>query len=210
MLTINVITLFPEVFEKYTEMLPFKRAIENNELKINLVNLRDFAVDQRGSVDDKPYGGGVGMVIRIEPVYNALQSLTNAGKVILLTPKGTRFTQKKAVSLQEEDVVTLICGRYEGIDARIDDYIDEKVSIGDFVLSGGELPALVVMEAITRLIPNVLESEATTKESFMTDYLEHPQYTRPEEFKGKKVPEELLSGDHKKIENWKKENSTRI
>ena len=212
MLKFNVITLFPNLFEEHFNNLPFRRAIEKDLIEINLINLRDFAVDARGTVDDKPYGGGVGMILKIEPIYNALQSITDKNnRKILLAPSGQRYTQQKAqefaqmseASEHEVDALTIICGRYEGVDARVENLVDEVVSIGDFVLSGGELAALAIMESITRLIPGVLEKEKALKEESFTTGLEHPQYTRPEEFKRLKVPEVLLSGNHKEIEKWK-------
>ena len=212
MLKFNVITLFPNLFEEHFNNLPFRRAIEKGLIETNLINLRDFAVDARGTVDDKPYGGGVGMILKIEPIYNALQSITDKNnRKILLAPSGQRYTQQKAqefvqvseASEHEVDALTIICGRYEGVDARVENLVDEVVSIGDFVLSGGELAALAVMESITRLIPGVLEKEDALKEESFTTGLEHPQYTRPEEFKRLKVPEVLLSGNHKEIEKWK-------
>lgn len=210
MLKFNVITLFPEAIENYLNLLPFKRAKELGKAEFNILDLRKFAVDKRGSVDDKPYGGGVGMIIRIEPVYNALESLEDKGKVVLLTPAGNKFSQEKAVAYSKETVITLISGRYEGIDARVEELVDEKLSMGDYILAGGELPALTTMEAVTRLLPNVLEKEATEIESFMDNYIEYPQYTRPEEFKGMKVPDALLSGDHKRIKEWRESKKITI
>ncbi len=212
MITFDVITLFPNLFKEHLENLPFKRAIEKGLINVNLTNLRDFAIDKRGTVDDTPYGGGVGMILRIEPVYNALQSINNKQRVVLLSPKGEKFTQKKAHELSNCEEITFVCGRYEGIDARIEKYVTDIISIGDYVVSGGELPTLVIMESITRLIPGVLEKEdAAGIESFsekLDEKLEYPQYTRPEEFKGEKVPEILLSGNHKEIEKWRNKNTT--
>lgn len=220
MLTFDVITLFPELFQPHLEELPFKRALKKELIDCRLTNLRDFAIDKHGTVDEKPYGGGVGMVLMIEPIYNALCKIygtTNDkkiippenDKIIFLTPTGKTYNQDKAYELTKYEHITFLCGRYEGIDARISEVADiEELSIGDYVLSGGELPALVVMESIVRLIPGVLEDPtALSTESFTEDYLEHPQYTRPESFLGVKVPEILLSGHHKNIEQWKKENS---
>ena len=207
----DVITLFPNLFSEHLKALPLKRAIEKGLATVNLVDLRDFAVDERGSVDDKTYGGGVGMILRPEPIFEAVESLEKVGKrkVVLLSPKGKKFDQKKAAELSRLDQLILICGRYEGFDARIEDHLaDEEISIGNYVLSGGELPAMVVMEAVARLLPGVLEKEAATKiESFSSNTIEYPQYTRPEEYRGMKVPEVLLSGNHAEIEKWRKENS---
>lgn len=209
MIKINVLTLFPDVFKPHLDLLPFNRAIQQNILDINLVNLRDFAVDNRGSVDDKPYGGGTGMIMRVEPVVEALKSI-NTGHKILLSPRGQTFNQNKAKELSQMETVTLICGRYEGIDARIEKhYVDETISIGDYVLSGGETAAIAIMEATIRLMEGIFDKDGVVEqESFSNYHLEHPQYTRPEDFEGHKVPEVLLSGNHKKIDLWKKENST--
>lgn len=212
MITFDIITLFPELFSEHLNNLPFKKAIQKGLVKVNLHNLREYAIDKRGTVDDKPYSGGTGMVLMIEPIYKALGDVENKEKTILMTPRGTKYTQKKAKEYAGLNQITIICGRYEGVDARVEEnLVDECVSIGDYVLSGGEIPALAVMESIARLIPGVLEKEdATVKESFTDDTLEHPQYTRPEIFHDWKVPEVLLSGNHKEIEKWKKDNSLEV
>ena len=208
MIKINIITLFPNLFEEFKNVLPFNRALKNNLIKLNIMNLRDYAIDSRGTVDDKPYGGGTGMVLRPEPLYNALQSIENKQEIIALTPKGQIFNQNLARELTSKNSITFICGRYEGIDQRIiDNYATKEISIGNFVCSGGEAPAITILESIVRLIPGVLEEEAVTKESHTDTNLEHPQYTRPEIFEWYKVPEILLSGNHAEIEKWKKENS---
>lgn len=208
MLEINIITLFPNLFEEFKKVLPFNRALKSNLITLNIINLRDFAIDERGSVDDKPYGGGSGMILRPEPLFNALESINNKQEVIALTPKGETFNQKLARDLSKVDSITIICGRYEGIDQRIiDNFTTKEISLGNFVCSGGEAPAITILESIVRLLPGVLEDEATSLESHNDMYLEHPQYTRPEEFEGLKVPEVLLSGNHAEIEKWKRENS---
>lgn len=219
----DVLTLFPQLIKPHLVELPFKKAIQNKKLDINVVNLREYAINDYGQVDDKPYGGGVGMIMRIEPIYKALhkiysQELNQKAKIIVLTPKGNTFTQKNVEPLKKYDRLTFICGRYEGIDARVFEInklftknkIDiELVSIGDYVLSGGEIPTLAIMEAITRTFEGVLQNpQALINESFTKIKIEHPQYTRPEDFMGLKVPEVLLSGNHKLIEEWQKENST--
>lgn len=218
MLKFNIITLFPSLIEPHLKELPFKKAIEKNIIETKIVNLREFAIDKHGTVDDKPYGGGIGMLLRIEPIYNALNSLnlisptkenneTNT-RIILLSPKGEKFTQEKAKELSKEQEITFISGRYEGVDARVEEYVTDIISIGDYVLSGGELPLLTIMESITRILPGVLEKEdAASIESFENDLLEYPQYTRPEEHNGKKVPEVLLSGNHAEIDKWRKSKS---
>lgn len=210
MITFNVITLFPELIQPHLANLPFKKAFQKNLIKVNLINLRDFAIDKRGTVDDKPYGGGTGMLLMIEPLYKAIKSIKNAGKIVLLSPSGKKYNQTLAKSYSALTDITLICGRYEGVDERIKKYVDETVSIGDFVLSGGEIPALAILESVTRLIPGVLEKpDATTIESFADDNAkttEFPQYTRPEEFNGQKVPDVLLSGNHARIASWRENN----
>jgi len=209
MLKFNVITLFPNLFEEHLNNLPFKKAITKKLIAINLVNLRDFALNSYGTVDDKPYGGGTGMILMIEPIYKALEGLKHP---ILLSPTGIKYNQKKAGELSKLSEITLICGRYEGVDARVkDNLVTEVISIGNYILSGGELAALAIMESVTRLIPGVLEKqEAFEDESFSNGHLEYPQYTRPEVFKKMEVPKVLLSGNHKEIEQWKKKNYTKL
>ncbi|MBI2414481.1 tRNA (guanosine(37)-N1)-methyltransferase TrmD [candidate division WWE3 bacterium] len=223
MLKFDILTLFPEAFNECLNLLPIKRALEKGLIEINFTNIRDFAIDKRGTVDDKTYGGGVGMLIRPEPIFEAVDSIlkttpsnitTKNKKIVLLSPRGEKFTQKKAREYEKLDHIIFICGRYEGIDARVEKHLaDDVISIGDFVLSGGELPTMVIMEAVTRLIPGVLEKEdAVIFESFSKDLeekgksIEYPQYTRPEEYRGLKVPETLLSGNHKEIEKWRANN----
>ena len=211
MMRIDIITLFPQLFNEHLKLLPYKRALEKGLATINLHNLRDFALDAYGTVDDKPYGGGVGMILRPEPIYRTLQMITREknSKVVVFTPAGKLYEQKKCAEYSKLAQLILICGRYEGIDQRVLDYMaDEVVSVGNFILSGGELAALIVSESVLRLIPGVLEKpQSTTLESFSPAFdggVEHPQYTRPENFMGMKVPEILLSGDHKKIQEWKR------
>lgn len=208
MLKINVITLTPQVFQNHFETLPFNRALLQKAVEINIINLRDFAIDNRGTVDDKPYGGGTGMILRIEPIVAALDSVRSKYN-ILTSPRGTTFNQEKAKQLAAMDEFTIICGRFEGVDARVEEhYAHESISIGNYVLSGGETPALVIMEATIRLLDGIFSKEGVTeKESFSNYHLEHPQYTRPEVFNNLKVPEVLISGDHSKIDQWKLENS---
>lgn len=222
MIRFNILTLFPELIQPHLEYLPFKRAVEKKCAEYTLWNLRNYAIDKRGTVDDKPYSGGTGMLLMVEPIYNALSDIhgeapektVRKGKtrIVLLSPRGKKYTQKLAGELSKEQNITIICGRYEGVDARVEEnYVTDVVSIGDYVLSGGEVPALAILESVTRLLPGVLEKEeAVSIESFADGVIEFPQYTRPEEFKGKKVPEVLLSGNHKEIEKWKKENSPQI
>ena len=220
---IDILTLFPEMFKGPFEESIIKRAQEKGLVEIKIHNLRDWAEDKRGTVDDRPYGGGVGMVMRVDIIDRAISAISNQQsaiskkKTILLTPQGKVFKQERAKKLAKEKHLILICGHYEGIDQRVSDHlVDEEISIGDYVLTGGEIPAMVVVDAIVRLIPGVLEKpEATKNESFSnskllipnSQLLEFPQYTRPEKYKSWKVPEVLLSGDHKKIEEWRKKKS---
>ncbi|MFA5050737.1 MAG: tRNA (guanosine(37)-N1)-methyltransferase TrmD [Patescibacteria group bacterium] len=218
----DILTIFPDIFENYFNASIIKRAQEKKIIKIKVHNFRSFTADKHKKVDDKPYGGGPGMILKIEPLYNALTKLkffpkTKNQKIILFTPQGKKFDQKMARRLSKLERIILICGRYEGVDARIDKFIDEKISIGDYVLTGGELPAMILTDAITRLIPGVITSESLKEESFGDSELttEYPQYTRPEVFtfkdkfsKIKKliVPKELLSGNHQKIEKWRQKH----
>jgi len=208
----NLITLFPNLITPHLEQLPFKKAIENEIANYNIVDLRKYGLGNYKQVDDKPYGGGKGMILMVEPIYNALKDTKSdvSDEIILLSPKGKKFTQKTAKGFANKKQITLISGRYEDVDSRVSENLVTKViSIGDYVLSGGELPSLVIMEAITRLLPGVLDKEATQNESF-TNNINHkyPQYTKPSDFKGMKVPDVLKSGDHKKIETWKNKNTS--
>jgi tRNA (guanine37-N1)-methyltransferase len=206
---IDILTLFPKMFTGPFAESIVKRAQDKGLVEIKIHDLRDWTKDTRKTVDGRPYGGGVGMVLSVEPVYLALKDLKKKdSKVVLLTPQGKTFKQNVAKEYSNLKHLILICGHYEGFDERIREHlIDEELSIGDYVLTGGELPAMIVIDTIVRLIPGVLEKEeATVFESF-SPYLEYPQYTRPEEFKGWKVPEVLKSGNHKEIEKWRKEKS---
>jgi len=208
---IDVLTLFPEMFESPLSYSILKRAQESNIVEIVLTNIRDFAQDKYRKVDDKPYGGGPGMVMMPGPVFDCFEHVeklsSEKGRVILLTPQGQKFDQKKAVELSEGNRLILIAGRYEGFDERIRIGLDaEQISIGDFVLSGGELAAMVIIDAVVRLLAGALGDEGSAgDESFSEGLLEYPQYTRPEIFRGMKVPDVLLSGDHKKISEWRRQ-----
>lgn len=204
---IDILTLFPEFFDGLLSYSIIGRAVENNIVSINSTNIRDFSNDKHKRVDDYPFGGGPGMVMKVEPIYNAINSVKSQdSKVIYLSPQGKRLTQEIVNNLSKEEHLILLCGHYEGIDNRIvENYIHEEISIGDYVLTGGEIPAMVLIDAITRLLPGVLSSEESyVDESHYNGLLEYPQYTRPREFNGLKVPEILLSGDHKKIEQWRR------
>ena len=213
---IDILTLFPQMFKGPFEESIIKRAQNKGKVTIKIHDLRQWANDKRGTVDDRPYGGGTGMVLKVEIIDQALKEITNdklqMTKVVLLTPQGKKFNQIKAKELSKLENLVLICGHYEGFDERIREHlVDEEISIGDYVLTGGELPAMVVTDAIVRLIPGVLEKDdATINESFNENLLEYPQYTRPEEYRGWKVPDILLSGDHTKIAKWRKDKSVEI
>ena len=206
---INVLTLFPDMFTPLTTSM-LGRGLEDDKWQLNLVNFRDFTTDIHHHVDDSPYGGGAGMVLQIMPIKKALDSIANKGKVIITAPQGKTFNQKIAQEWSKEENLTFICGHYEGFDQRIYDLADETVSIGDYVLTGGELPAMSMIDATVRLIPGVLGNIASpVEESFTRGLLEYPQYTRPEDFEGKKVPEVLTSGNHQKIDEWRHKEALR-
>ena len=206
---IDVLTLFPEMFKGILAESILKRAQENQKAQINIYNLRDWTHDTRRTVDDKPYGGGPGMVIKSEPVFEACDDLCKENtKVILLTPQGKKYNQKLALNLSKYEHVILICGHYEGFDERVRTLADIEISIGDYVLTCGEIPAMVLIDTIVRLIPGVLGEESSLdNESFNDDSLEYPQYTRPQQYRDMIVPDILLSGDHEKIEKWRKKQS---
>jgi tRNA (guanine37-N1)-methyltransferase len=207
----DIITIFPHIFDSYFNESILKRAQDKNLVKIQIHNLRDFTHDKHKTVDDSPYGGGPGMVLKVEPIYKAIQFLKpdKNTKTILLSAKGKIFNQEKALYFSKLKRIILICGRYEGVDERVTKFIDEEISIGEYVLSGGEIGALAIIEATSRLVPGVLGKEESlqTESHFKKGYLEYPQYTRPEEFQKMKVPKVLLSGNHEEIEKWRKSQS---
>ena len=207
-MNINVISIFPEILDSSFKGLTGK-ALEKNIAKLKLIDLKEFSNNDYGSIDDAPYGGGEGMVIGVEPLEKSLKTIKKPGHIIYLTPQGKVFNQKKAVNLSKFKDLTLICGRYEGIDQRfIESYVDEEVSIGDYVLSGGEIAASVIIDAILRNLDDVIGNrDSVNKDSHSDGKLKGHVYTRPSDFKGKKVPEILLSGDHKKVNEWKLANS---
>ncbi len=207
----DVLTLFPEMFEPIKQSI-LGKAIENEKIKLKLVNIRNFSKDKHKKVDDTPYGGGAGMVMKPDVVYDAYKSVYEENaKVIYLSPQGKTLNQKKVEELSKENHLILLCGHYEGIDQRvIDKIVDEEISIGDYVLTGGEIPAMVLIDTVSRYIDGVLNQESIKEESFSKGLLEYPQYTRPEVFEGKKVPEILLSGHHENIEKWRKEQALKI
>ena len=207
----DVLTLFPEMFDSLKSSI-IGRAQEKNLININLINIRDFSKDKHKKVDDTPYGGGAGMIMKPDVVYDAYDSIQDKNaKVIYMSPQGQKLTQKKVCELANEKHLIILCGHYEGIDQRvIDEIVDEEISIGDYVLTGGELPAMVLIDAVSRYADGVITKESTVEESFTNGLLEYPQYTRPEVFRGVKVPEILLSGHHENIEKWRKEKALEV
>lgn len=206
---INVLTLFPDMFTPLTTSM-LGRGLEDRKWQLNLVNFRDFTTDVHHHVDDSPYGGGAGMVLQIMPIKKALDSIRNKGKVIITAPQGKTFNQKMAQEWSQAENLTFICGHYEGFDQRVYDLADEIVSIGDYVLTGGELPTMSMIDATVRLIPGILGNDASpVEESFAHGLLEYPQYTRPDDFEGMKVPAVLTSGNHQKIAEWRHKEALR-
>lgn len=207
---IDILTLFPEMFEGFLNTSIIKRAVEDKLVEINLINFRKYSNSPQNKVDDTPYGGGAGMVLMIEPIYNAIKDLkSSSSKVILLTPDGIKYNQKEAYNLAKEKHLIIICGHYEGFDDRIRKIVDLEISIGDYILTGGEIPSMVITDSIIRLIDGVITKESHLNESFNLDdnMLDYPTYTKPQEFMGMKVPDVLLSGNHKEIEKFRKEES---
>ncbi len=215
---INFLTIFPKYYDAFQSESIIAKAIQRKLIDINIIDFREFTLHKQKKVDDEIYGGGSGMLLMIEPIDRALASIKEKTKVILLTPQGKTFNQKLANELAKEDSITLIAGRYEGFDERISNLVDEEISIGDYVLTGGELPSMIVADAIIRLIPNVIKKESFTNDSFQKNLLspsplsrlrqsllDYPQYTRPANYKGMKVPEVLLNGNHKEIEKWRED-----
>lgn len=206
---IDILTLFPEMFEIFSHSI-IGRAIDKGILSINSFNIRDYTENKHKKVDDYPYGGGAGMVMAAQPVVDSIRAIKeqNGGKVIFLGPRGKTFNQEMAKQLSEEQELIFLCGHYEGIDERIYDYVDLEISLGDFVLTGGEMACIPIVDSISRLIPGVLAtSESYTEESFYSGVLEYPHYTRPEYFEGKRVPDVLLSGHHENIRKWRRTQS---
>lgn len=209
---VDILTLFPEMFQIFNHSI-MGRAIKNNIININTVNIRDFTESKHRKVDDYPYGGGAGMVMSAQPVVDAISHVKklNSGKVIFLGPRGKTFNQEMAKELSKEKGLIFVCGHYEGIDERVYNHIDMEISLGDFVLTGGEMACIPIVDAICRLIPDVLgSSESFMDESFYDGLLEYPQYTRPEVFRGERVPEVLTSGHHENIRKWRKLQSLTI
>ncbi len=203
---INILTLFPNIFVAFKSESIIARAIRTGLVEINIVNIRDYCFDKHKQADDIPFGGGLGMVLKPEPIFRALEDYR--GKIIYTSPQGKQFSQNIAKELAKEDEITIIAGHYEGIDERIvENKVDYEISIGDYVLTGGEIPAMVISDAIIRLIPNVIKKESYQNDSFYNGLLDYPHYTRPADCNGIKVPEVLISGNHKKIDEWRLKES---
>ena len=212
---ITILTLFPEMFQGPFDVSMIKRAQEKKLVEIRYINIRDFGIGKHKLVDDTPYGGGNGMILRVDVLHKAIEKAKdnklkgNEQKIILLGAKGKTFNQRTAEKFSKLKHLIIICGHYEGFDERIKNYIDEEISIGDFILTGGEIPAMLITDSVIRLIKGVLRDGSAALESF-SPYLEHPQYTKPQEYENLSVPEVLLSGDHKRIDTWRKKESLAI
>lgn len=224
MLQFDILTIFPGMFDCYFSESIISRAQKKQLIKIKIHNLRNWTTDKHQTVDDRPYGGGPGMILKVEPIYRALKSIipehpkfklkktkirNQKSKIVMLDPTGKQFNQRMAEKYSKLKRIVLICGRYEGFDARVAKFVDEKISIGNYILTGGELPAMVIVDACARLVPGVIgKKEALLEETFVKNgYVEYPQYTRPENFRGMKVPKILLSGDPKKIAEWRQKHA---
>ena len=207
----DILTLFPEMFSSLEQSI-IGRAVENGQISINLINIRDFSTDKHKKVDDTPYGGGAGMVMMPDVIYSAYKSLESSdAKVIYMSPKGKTLNQEKVEELSKENHLIILCGHYEGIDQRVlDKIVDEEISIGDYVLTVWEIPDMVLIDSVIRYVKGFLKEDSIKEETFSNGLLEYPQYTRPEIFQGERVPEVLLSGNHQNIEKWRKEKSLEI
>jgi len=206
---IDILSLFPEMFNNIFHESIIKRALDKDLVSINIINFRDFSKYNNNQVDDTPYGGGSGMVLMCEPIFDCLNSIkTNDSYVILMTPDGHTYNQNIAKKLVNKKHLIIICGHYEGFDERIRSIVDEEISMGDFILTGGEVPAMAIVDSVTRLIPGVITKESLDSESFNDDLLDYPVYTKPREYKGMMVPDVLLSGNHEEINKWR--NKERI
>ena len=205
----NIITIFPELVNLFAKTGFIKRAIEKDYIDMNIIDLRSYSNNKHNRVDDKSYGGGPGMVMQYEPIHSSIKDIKNKGSVLYLSPQGEPLTQQKLKNLSLQDNLTILCGRYEGVDQRvIDNLVDEEVSIGDYVISGGESASMVLMEGITRLIPGVVDDiESIKQDSFQVGILDHPHYTKPENIKGMSIPDVLVSGNHQKIEIWRRKHA---
>lgn len=206
-MTISVLTIMPELFGSFLQAPVIARAIRNGVLEVKIIDIREYAPGSFRHIDDSPFGGGAGMVMRCQPVLDALRACNNKDRTVILSPAGKPYTQKKAHELSSAGHLVLICGHYEGMDARIYPHADEQISIGDYVLTGGEIAAQVIIDSIARLLPGSLRAESTQEESFENGLLEYPQYTQPAVYEGEAVPDVLRSGDHEKIRKWRLQQS---
>lgn len=207
---IDIVTIFPEFFDTFLSTSIIKRAITQQQVDIRLHQIREYSHNKHHNIDDTPYGGGVGMLMTFPPFYDVIMKLkTEKSKVIYLSPQGKLFNQKMAKKLALSDHLILLCGHYEGVDARVEALIDMEVSIGDYVLTGGEIPAMIISDAVTRLLPDVIHEDSAEEDSLQNGWLKFPQYTKPETYEGHTVPEVLLSGHHQKIADWRKEQQIR-
>ena len=206
-MTISVLTIMPELFGSFLQAPVIARAIRNGVLEVKIIDIREYAPGSFRHIDDSPFGGGAGMVMRCQPVLDALRACNNKDRTVILSPAGKPYTQKKAHELSSAGHLVLICGHYEGMDARIYPHADEQISIGDYVLTGGEIAAQVIIDSIARLLPGSLRDESTQEESFENGLLEYPQYTQPAVYEGEAVPDVLRSGDHEKIRKWRLQQS---
>lgn len=208
---IDVLTLFPNMFNGVFDESIIKRALDNKIIEINIHNIRDYSKDSHKKVDDTPYGGGAGMVLMCQPIFDAVKTLkSNDSKVILLTPGGTIYKQSTAINLSHEKHLIIICGHYEGFDERIKTIVDMEISIGDYILTGGEIPCMVLIDSITRLIDGVIRKESYQNESFTNNLLDYPTYTKPRVYEGLSVPDVLVNGDHEKINKWRYQQQVRL
>ena len=208
---IDILTIFPDMFNGFLSESIIKRAIENKKVEVNIINFRDYSKDPHKKVDDTPYGGGAGMVLMAQPIYDAVEDLrTDDTTVIILTPEGETYNQQIANELKLKKHLILICGHYEGFDDRIKLLADLKISIGNYILTGGEIPAMAISDSIIRLLDGVISSDSLTSESFDNELYDYPVYTKPRDFRGMKVPEVLLNGNHKEIEEYRRSEQIRI
>ena len=209
MMNYNIITIFPDLIDSFSDTGFIKRSVKNNIININIINLRDYSANKHKKVDDKTYGGGPGMVMQYQPIYDAIKNIKDSGPIIYLSPQGEPLTQAKLKKLASKENLTLLCGRYEGVDQRaVDDLVDEEISLGDYVISGGESASMVLLEGITRLIPGTVDDEESiNQDSFQAGILDHPHYTKPEKINGMKIPDVLISGNHEKIEIWRRKQA---
>ena len=208
---ITILTLFPEMFDGFLTNSIIKRAIGKKVAEIEIVNIRDFTLDKYGRVDTPPIGGGAGLIMKCQPIVDALKSVAKPNSFkVLLSPKGIKYSQQNAINFAKHEDIILLCGHYEGVDERVNDYVDELVSIGDYVLTGGELGAMVIADSVIRLLDGAITETSLDEESFSDDLLEYPQYTEPKDFEGKKVPDILYTGNHQAIEKYRRKESLKI